>query len=404
MGSEWKTTTIGEQVTLQRGIDITKVQQRPGKIPVVSSGGISSYHDTAYAKAPGVVLGRKGTIGTVFYIQDDYWPHDTSLWVRDFHGNNPRFVYYFFKSISQDLASLDVGTANPALNRNHVHPIAVQWPELSDQHAIARILGALDDKIELNRRMNRTLEEMAQAIFKSWFVDFDPVVARSQGRQPYGMSAETAELFPTVLHSEEEGIIPDGWRIGTVHEVFDLTMGQSPPGKTYNEAGDGIAFYQGRTDFGLRYPTPRVYCTAPTRYANTGDTLISVRAPVGDINMALEKCSIGRGLATIRHKLGHRSYTYYSMRFLRSEFDVFEGEGTLFGSISGEGFRNIKIIIPPPEVINEFENRSYPIDQSIENNERQSATLASIRDALLPKLLSGQLRVRNVDQYIEQSL
>ena len=171
-------------------------------------------------------------------------------------------------------------------------------------------------------------------------------------------------------------------------------MGQSPPGETYNEIGEGIAFYQGRTDFGSRYPTARIYCTAPTRFANPGDTLVSVRAPVGDINMALEKCCIGRGLASIRHKSGSRSYTYYAMHFLRDDFDVFEGEGTLFGSISGVGFRNIKIIVPSPEVLAEFEYRISPLDWMIENNERQNVALASIRDALLPRLLSGEVRVK----------
>ena len=171
-------------------------------------------------------------------------------------------------------------------------------------------------------------------------------------------------------------------------------MGQSPPGETYNEVGEGIAFYQGRTDFGVRYPTPRIYCTTPTRYANPGDTLVSVRAPVGDINMANEKCSIGRGLAAVRHKSGSRSFTYYSMLFLKEEFDVFEGEGTLFGSISGDGFRNIKTVIPSPEIISEFEQKVYSIDQTIENNEGQIKSLASIRNGLLPKLMSGEVRVK----------
>ena len=261
------------------------------------------------------------------------------------------------------------------------------------QRAIARILGSLDDKIELNRRMNRTLEELAAAIFKSWFVDFDPVVARAEGRQPFGMDAETAALFPAAFEGSEVGPVPVGWRMGKVGDLFELTMGQSPPGTTYNEDGLGIPFYQGRTDFGFRFPTRRVYCTAPTRFAEPGDTLVSVRAPVGDVNMAGEHCAIGRGLAAVRHKGGSRSFTYYAMRSLREEFDVFEGEGTLFGSISSGGFRNIKVIIPDPRVIAAYEWLAYPLDQSIENNERESLTLAAIRDALLPKLMSGEIRV-----------
>ena len=192
MGGEWIETTIGEQATLQRGVDITKAEQRAGTVPVISSGGVSSFHDTAAASGPGVVLGRKGVVGSVYFIQSDYWPHDTTLWVKDFHGNNPRFVYYFFKWMAPRITTMDVGSANPTLNRNHVHPIEIRWPPLPEQRAIAHILGTLDDKIELNRRMNETLEAMARALFKSWFVDFDPVRAK-MGAAPHPKSLSRGE-------------------------------------------------------------------------------------------------------------------------------------------------------------------------------------------------------------------
>src|SRR5216683_3425747 len=162
--TDWFNTTIGEQVRLQRGFDITRAEQREGPIPVISSGGVSSYHDRAMVRGPGVILGRKRVVGSVFYVSEDYWPHDTTLWVRNFCGNNPRFVYYFFVSIRAKLESLDVGSANPTLNRNHLHLQPTYWPTRSDQDAIAYLLGALDDKIELNRRMAETLEAMARAL------------------------------------------------------------------------------------------------------------------------------------------------------------------------------------------------------------------------------------------------
>ena len=146
MAPSWITTTIGAQVLLQRGFDITKAQQRSGTVPVVSSGGVSSYHDTPSANGPGVVLGRKGTLGSVFYLDQDYWPHDTTLWVKDFKGNVPRFVYYFFRSMSAELLALDNATADPALNRNHVHPIEVLWPSRRTQEAIVDVLGVLDEQ------------------------------------------------------------------------------------------------------------------------------------------------------------------------------------------------------------------------------------------------------------------
>src|SRR3984893_12486934 len=125
---DWIDTTIGDQVVLQRGIDITRAAQRVGVITVISSGDVSSYHDTPGASGPGVVLGRKGVVGSVYYVSSDYWPHDTTLWVKDFHGNDPRFVYYFFKWMAPRIATMDVGSANPTLNRNHVHPIEILWP------------------------------------------------------------------------------------------------------------------------------------------------------------------------------------------------------------------------------------------------------------------------------------
>jgi type I restriction enzyme S subunit len=179
-------------------------------------------------------------------------------------------------------------------------------------------------------------------------------------------------------------------------------MGQSPPGHTYNEIGDGLPFYQGRTDFGFRFPTRRVYCTAPTRLAKKGDTLVSVRAPVGDTNMAAEDCAIGRGVAAARHKTGSRSYSYQFMRAQADVFDRFEAEGTVFGSIGKKDFHAIACVVPPRGLVEEFERRVAPLDDRIEVTDQDSRTLAALRDALLPKLISGELRVKNAEEMIER--
>jgi type I restriction enzyme S subunit len=258
----------------------------------------------------------------------------------------------------------------------------------------------LDDKIEVNRRMNATLEAMARALFQSWFVDFDPVRAKLDGRQPAGLDESTAALFPAHLDDSSLGHIPKGWRTGGVAEGFDLTMGQSPPGDTYNEEGNGLPFYQGKTDFGFRFSTRRVYCTAPTRYAKSGDTLVSIRAPVGAINMANENCCIGRGVAAVRHKSGARSFTYYAMSNLDPDFARFEAEGTVFGSINKKNFEDLPFVIPPLGLIAAFERMAGPLDDQIHALEQQSRTLATLRDTLLPKLLSGELRVPEAMQKI----
>ena len=191
------------------------------------------------------------------------------------------------------------------------------------------------------------------------------------------------------------GRVPRGWWVGTIGEEFNLIMGQSPPGETYNEIGEGAPFYQGRADYGYRYPSVRMYCTAPTRMANSGDTLVSVRAPVGDINMAVEKCCIGRGVSAIRHKSGSRSFTYYKMLSLKEYFAKFEANGTVFGSINKTDFQSIKIVVPPIEILKKFESKIYPLDQMIETKEKQSSLLSALRDLLLPKLLSGEIRPNN---------
>jgi type I restriction enzyme S subunit len=308
--------------------------------------------------------------------------------------SDQRFLFYLLRSkgFAHYAANSAAGSANQArLPVAKLERFEFPLPPLAEQKAIAAVLGALDDKIELNRRMNATLEAMARALFQSWFVDFDPVRAKLDGRQPVGMDEATAALFPEHLEDSPLGHIPKGWKAGTVVEGFNLTMGQSPPGDTYNEEGNGLPFYQGRTDFGFRFPKRRIYCTAPTRYAKPDDTLVSVRAPVGDINMANEECCIGRGVAAVRHKSGASSFTYHSMANLYPDFARFEAEGTVFGSINKDSFEKLRFVIPPDEIVAAYERQAGPLDEQIRILENQSRTLAILRDTLLPKLLSGEL-------------
>jgi len=276
------------------------------------------------------------------------------------------FLYYVLCSnrYRNEVLASATGTTVKHTSPNRIKAFRFAAPPLEEQRAIARVLGTLDDKIELNRRMNETLEAMAQALFKFSFVD-----ATRNG-------------------------LPERWHERTLVEEFDITMGQSPPGESYNETGDGLPFFQGRSDFGFRYPKLRVFCTSPTRLAKAGDTLVSVRAPVGSMNIAAEASCVGRGVAAVCHKTGFRSYTYYLIKSLQSEFERFEAEGTVFGSINKADFGKIGCVAPPFEVIEAYENLVAPIDQRIENNERESRTLAALREALLPKLLSGKVCVR----------
>ena len=283
---------LGDYFTLQRGFDITKKEQSEGNCPVVSSSGINSYHGEYKVKGPGVIIGRKGTLGTAFYIEEDYWPHDTTLWVKDFKGNNPLFLYYFLKELP--LEKLDSGSANPTLNRNFVHLIEGDIPELEGQTKIAAALSALDAKIELNNRINVDLESMAKTLYDYWFVQFDFPDANGK---PYKTTGGKMVYNPTLKRE-----IPEGWKDKTLSDIANITMGQSPSGDSYNEQGIGTIFFQGSTDFGWLFPTIRQYTTAPARMAKKGDILLSVRAPVGDMNIANNDCCIGRGLAALNSK------------------------------------------------------------------------------------------------------
>jgi type I restriction enzyme S subunit len=272
-----------------------------------------------------------------------------------------KFVYYWIKNNIDYLRSIGTGTTFAEISGSVVKEIKILLPELSEQKSIASILSSLDDKIDLLHRQNATLEKMAETLFRQWFIE----------------------------EAKEE------WKSGKLDDEFDFTMGTSPPGESYNEEGIGIPLYQGNADFGFRFPTKRVFTTDPKRFAEEFDTLISVRAPVGEQNMANEKCCIGRGLAAFKYKLDNSfyTYTYYKMKSLMDEIKQFNETGTVFGSISKSDFENIDICIPDKPTIIKFKNIVKPIDDKIINNTIQIRTLTALRDTLLPKLMSGEIRV-----------
>lgn len=410
MKEKWIQTTIGEQVTLQRGFDITKSEQQTGNIPVISSSGTSSMHNIAAVSGPGVVLGRKGVIGSVFYIQSDYWPHDTTLWVKDFHGNQPRFVYYFLKNFALKLSKLDVGSANPTLNRNHVHPIETVWPSYAIQRRIAHILGSLDDKIELNRQMNETLEAMARAIFKSWFVDFDPVRTKAEGRQPAGMDAETAALFPDGFEEVDGREVPRRWGVGPLGEHIESVKGLSYKGEGL--CNDGLPMHNLNSVLeggGYKYPGIKFYNGEyqERHIIHPGDIIVTNTEQGFDFLLIGYPAIVPKFFG----ETGIFSHHIFRVRprpnsFLTNHFIYYLlmtpsvreqvigcTNGTTVNMMYIDGLITPQFILPSEKVIQAFEKIVSPIFEILENNEQQSRTLAQIRDALLPKLMSGEIQV-----------
>ncbi|MEI6847189.1 MAG: restriction endonuclease subunit S [Chlorobiaceae bacterium] len=211
--SKWVKGNIGDILSLQRGFDITKKIQTDGLYPVVSSSGVSSYHNEFKVKGPGVVIGRKGTLGSAFYFQSAFWPHDTTLWVKDFKGNDPKFIYYFLKAFPLEM--LDSGSANPTLNRNIVHQIDTLKPPLEDQQKIAAVLSALDAKIECNNHINTELEAMAKTLYDYWFVQFN---FPDHNGKPYKSSGGKMVYNPTLKRK-----IPLGWDVCDLNKITSVS-------------------------------------------------------------------------------------------------------------------------------------------------------------------------------------
>lgn len=282
------------------------------------------------------------------------------------------FIYYFFREFENffNLAQKATGSASQAnISTKTLNETIINLPPLDVQKKIAGVLGALDDKIELNNKINANLEQQAQALFKSWFVDFEP----------FG------------------GTMPKDWKIGKLEDVVDLIMGQSPSGNSYNEKGRGCIFFQGRAEFGFRFPTIKLFTTEPRRMARQNDILMSVRAPVGDVNVAHEDCCIGRGLCAIRSKDNFQSFILYTLWSVQNKLNIFNGEGTVFGSINKDSLNNLEIIVPNSNTIQKFENLCSPMDNLIRKNYEENTRLSALRDVLLPKLMSGEIDVSKVD-------
>ncbi len=375
MTATWVECLLGDVVNLKRGYDLPHRVRSAGAFPVVSSSGVTDYHSEAKVKGPGVVTGRYGTLGQVFYIESDYWPLNTSLYVQDFKGNDPRFISYFLGTLNFE--SQNAAGAVPGINRNHLHAMDVRIPSLPVQRRIAGILSAYDELIENSQRRIRILEEMARALYREWFVHF-----RFPGH-------ENHPHVPSSL-----GDIPQGWDVKKLKDVCLLTMGQSPKSEFYNDTGEGQPFHQGVTNFGERFPTDRLFCTVNGRIAEAGDILFSVRAPVGRMNIADKKIIIGRGLSAIRNMAGHQAFLWEQLRNRFTKDDMI-GNGAIFAAVTKDDMQGIELVCPPAPLVFAATKHFEPIHSELGALTKQIQNLRCTRDLLLPRLLSGQIVMNN---------
>ena len=455
MGSEWTQTTVGSFCPFSYGKGLPEKKRIPnGRFIVYGSNGPVGTHDQPLVNEPGIVIGRKGTVGAVHFASKPFWPIDTTYYVLSASGRHLRYTYYLLKSIG--LENMNADSAVPGLNRNAVHAKQILVPSYDEQHAIAHILGSLDDKIELNRRMNQTLEAIARAIFKSWFIDFDPVIdnALRAGNPIPDLMAERAEirrqildqnqptssnhrakgrdyqggfdssglgevsideihrLFPDSFQASELGAIPKGWEVKEIGEVVKCVGGSTP--STNNPAfwdSGKNPFVTPKDMSSLKSPvileTSRYITDAGVNKISSGllpigTVILSSRAPIGYLAITEVPVSINQGIIAMICNKDLPNYYMLYWTDLNMETIKSNAGGTTFAEISKRNFRPIPVIIPSKIVLNTFAQQVGPLHRQMVFNQQESVLLSSLRDTLLPKLISGELRIQDAEKFVEE--
>ena len=383
MAGKWQETTLGEVIELKRGYDLPKRERFPGPVPLVSSSGVTDYHTASKVAGPGVVTGRYGTLGEVFFVREDFWPLNTTLYVRDFKSNNPRFISYFLKGI--DFLPFSDKAAVPGLNRNHLHQAPVWFPDdVNEQRTIAHILGTLDDKIELNRRMNETLEAMARALFKDWFVDFGPTRAKIEGRDPY-LAPEIWDLFPDKL--DEDGK-PEGWEDGKVEDYLELAYGKSLPARSRRPGGVAVYGSGGITGF-----HDEAFIKGPAIIVGRKGTVGSLYwedRPIFPID-------------TVFYVVPKRAALSFCYQLLLSQPLAHMNTDAAVPGLNRNNVYRLEFPWSGSRLTNTFESFASPLWKKRTANLREIDTLSHSRDLLLPKLMSGEIRVGDADKFAQES-
>jgi len=383
---------LGDALTFQRGFDITKAEQTPGPVPIVSSSGISSSHNEIKVKGPGVIIGRKGTLGTVHFVKQDYWPHDTTLWVKDFKGNNPQFISYFLRTLK--LENFDTGTSNPTLNRNHIHKIKILFPQdLDIQRKISSILTAYDDLIEINKHRITLLEKMAEELYREWFIRM---------------------RFPGHQNTRFVKGMPEGWKIEKLTST-NIFRPISPNLENFEGAKNYYAT-SAVNGTNLSAPTEVIsYATKPSRaqfvpkpysvwfarMKNTYKVLL-----INDVNSYLCcTATFSSGFAGFEASKDTYPFLYQLIksRAFHEVKDLY-CTGATQESLTNNGLKRISILLPRKEIITDYSGRVTPYLEMAATLKMKNEVLAKTRDFLLPRLISGKLSVDNLDIQFHPSL
>lgn len=351
-------------------------------------------------------------MGKVHYVDKPYWPHNTCLYVTDFLGNNPRFAYYLLQTL--DFTGYNSGSAQPSLNRNYIYEMRVLVPDRAEQDRIAEILGLIDDRIALVQRHAVALEEVVHAVFKSWFVNFDPVRAKAEDREPEGVDSETSRLFPASFQESVLGSIPEGWRVDSIGNVISCVGGSTP--STKEPAYWSPEEYHWVTPKDLSGQSSPVLLTTERMISGAGLSkissgllpagalLLSSRAPIGYLAIARIPTAVNQGFIAIPP--GGELSPEYMLFWLKHNLDTVKqnANGSTFMEISKSSFRKIKLVIPPAQLVNRFTEIARTLLDKITVNELCCQRLTSLRDTLLPRLISGKLRIPEAEEALKEAL
>lgn len=348
----WTAGKLEDLVQLQRGFDITKAQQKPGNVPVVSSSGIKSFHNQHKVNGPGVVIGRKGTLGSVFFVEKDYWPHDTTLWSKDLKGNDPRFVAYFLKT--QRFERYDTGNSNPTLNRNHIHSLEIQIPDHSTQKRISEVLAAYDDLIENNRRRIALLEEAARLIYREWFVHV---------------------RFPGHEAAKFENGLPAGWSKTTIGEHCPFL---------YGKALKADARVEGVNDV---YGSSGVVGTHEKHLVDRNSIIIGRKGNVGSVFWSARPFW---PIDTVYYIEPNNAdlFTFYALQQV-----AFINTDVAVPGLNRDFAHSRELVLPNEELLKDFNSQAGTLMAQKMQLENQNQVLTKARDLLLPRLMDGRIAV-----------
>ena len=376
---EWKEVRLGDILNFRRGHDLPHSAMKPGNIPVAGSNGVIGYHDTATPIKPILTIGRSGNVGKP-YFYEEAWAHNTTLYVDDFKGNDPKFLYYLCQTMP--FANFGGGSAVPTLNRNHIHPLETKIPvKVEDQCRIASILSSLDQKIELNNKINADLEEMAQAIFKNWFVDFEP-------------------FKDSKFVDSELGMIPEGWKVGTLGDFCKCLLGGTPSrSKEEYWNGDVNWINSGEinkfrileasekiTELGLSKSATKLLPKKTTVLAITGATLGQVSL------LEIDTCANQSVIGVLENAEVPYEYIYPFIKD-RIEMLIQHQTGGAQQHINKDNVESLIFLLPAKNVLENYISLVGPMYKRIESQCFENLYLSTLRDTLLPRLMSGEIEV-----------